>query len=110
MERARGIEPPRPAWEAGVLPLNYARVCIVFSFSANTYTTTHHVQNQGEFAVCAALIKIETEGQQLCADLPFSISVSSELLYQSVIKLSRRGNLFGRNLLVNAVYHGAFFR
>jgi hypothetical protein len=24
MEQARGIEPPRPAWEAGVLPLNYA--------------------------------------------------------------------------------------
>ena len=25
MERAMGIEPTRPAWEAGVLPLNYAR-------------------------------------------------------------------------------------
>ena len=25
-ERVRGIEPPCPAWEAGVLPLNYTRV------------------------------------------------------------------------------------
>ena len=25
LERAMGIEPTRPAWEAGVLPLNYAR-------------------------------------------------------------------------------------
>ena len=24
-KRARGIEPPYPAWEAGVLPMNYAR-------------------------------------------------------------------------------------
>ena len=26
LERATGIEPALPAWEAGVLPLNYARV------------------------------------------------------------------------------------
>ena len=25
MERARGIEPPSLAWEADVLPMNYAR-------------------------------------------------------------------------------------
>ena len=25
-ERVRGIEPPYPAWEAGVLPLNYTRL------------------------------------------------------------------------------------
>lgn len=25
MVRAGGIEPPSPAWKAGVLPLNYAR-------------------------------------------------------------------------------------
>ena len=25
MERERGIEPPWPAWKAGVLPLNYTR-------------------------------------------------------------------------------------
>ncbi len=27
MERVMGIEPTRPAWKAGVLPLNYTRVC-----------------------------------------------------------------------------------
>jgi hypothetical protein len=26
MERVRGIEPPLPAWKAGVLPLNYTRI------------------------------------------------------------------------------------
>ena len=26
MERARGIEPPSLAWEADILPMNYARV------------------------------------------------------------------------------------
>ena len=26
LERAKGIEPSYPAWKAGVLPLNYARV------------------------------------------------------------------------------------
>ena len=29
MERAKGIEPSYEAWEASVLPLNYARVGIV---------------------------------------------------------------------------------
>ena len=28
MERVTGIEPARPAWEAGILPLNYTRVMI----------------------------------------------------------------------------------
>ena len=27
MERVMGIEPTRPAWKAGILPLNYTRVC-----------------------------------------------------------------------------------
>ena len=27
MERATGIEPAYPAWEAGVLPLNYTHIC-----------------------------------------------------------------------------------
>ncbi|PKK38920.1 hypothetical protein ABB02_01733 [Clostridiaceae bacterium JG1575] len=25
MERVKGIEPSRPAWKAGILPLNYTR-------------------------------------------------------------------------------------
>ena len=28
MERATGIEPASPAWEAGILPLNYARIIV----------------------------------------------------------------------------------
>ena len=27
MERVMGIEPTRPAWKAGILPLNYTRIC-----------------------------------------------------------------------------------
>ena len=26
MERVMGIEPTRPAWKAGILPLNYTRI------------------------------------------------------------------------------------
>ncbi len=32
MERAKGIEPSYAAWEAAVLPLNYARKCMFFDF------------------------------------------------------------------------------
>lgn len=28
MERASGVEPPSEAWEAAVLPINYARILI----------------------------------------------------------------------------------
>ena len=31
MERVMGIEPTRPAWKAGILPLNYTRMDGVFS-------------------------------------------------------------------------------
>jgi hypothetical protein len=31
MERVKGIEPSRPAWKAGVLPLNYTRIATVLS-------------------------------------------------------------------------------
>jgi hypothetical protein len=27
MERVMGIEPTQPAWKAGILPLNYTRIC-----------------------------------------------------------------------------------
>ena len=29
MERVMGIEPTRPAWKAGILPLNYTRILSV---------------------------------------------------------------------------------
>ncbi len=35
MERAMGIEPTLPAWKAGVLPLNYARMFYVSSLMKN---------------------------------------------------------------------------
>ena len=28
LERVMGIEPTRPAWKAGILPLNYTRICL----------------------------------------------------------------------------------
>ena len=31
LERVMGIEPTRPAWKAGILPLNYTRMGGVFS-------------------------------------------------------------------------------
>ncbi len=34
MERVMGIEPTRPAWEAGVLPLNYTRKLEKFRVSS----------------------------------------------------------------------------
>jgi hypothetical protein len=33
MERVMGIEPTLPAWEAGVLPLNYTRKLVNLSIS-----------------------------------------------------------------------------
>ena len=29
MERVMGIEPTRPAWKAGILPLNYTRMALI---------------------------------------------------------------------------------
>ena len=42
MERVMGIEPTRPAWKAGILPLNYTRRTVVFyhkrkTLSRNSY-------------------------------------------------------------------------
>ena len=38
MERVMGIEPTRPAWKAGVLPLNYTRVTPLGRADAISYT------------------------------------------------------------------------
>lgn len=40
LERMMGIEPTRPAWEAGVLPLNYTRMLhrqLSFSLKSTNY-------------------------------------------------------------------------
>ena len=41
LERVMGIEPTRPAWKAGILPLNYTRVRLPI------YDTTFSVVCQG---------------------------------------------------------------
>ena len=41
MERAKGIEPSYAAWEAAVLPLNYAR-------KARTYNRHHYLREMRE--------------------------------------------------------------
>jgi hypothetical protein len=46
MERADGIEPTRPAWKAGVLPLNYAREAQVWSFVGKTARSSSHLFNR----------------------------------------------------------------
>lgn len=38
LERMRGIEPPLPAWEAGVLPLNHIRMIGVLWLELLYYT------------------------------------------------------------------------
>ena len=35
MERVMGIEPTRPAWKAGVLPLNYTRILAAIGLAAS---------------------------------------------------------------------------
>ena len=45
LERVMGIEPTRPAWKAGVLPLNYTR-----TFCDGNYYTMHPPHSQGIFA------------------------------------------------------------
>jgi hypothetical protein len=36
MERVAGIEPVYPAWEVGVLPLNYTRLTKYFTLASNS--------------------------------------------------------------------------
>ena len=45
LERVMGIEPTRPAWKAGVLPLNYTR-----TFCDGNYYIMHCLDSQGIFA------------------------------------------------------------
>jgi hypothetical protein len=50
MERVMGIEPTPPAWEAGVLPLNYTR--------SKVYYITVHEGTQVEGNVSVRLIGV----------------------------------------------------
>ena len=48
VERATGIEPAYQAWEAGVLPLNYAR-------TGRDYTRFYHLEHALNAALCRIL-------------------------------------------------------
>ena len=41
VERVMGIEPTRPAWKAGILPLNYTRVQVLDYFSTKGVLCQH---------------------------------------------------------------------
>ena len=50
VKRVMGIEPTRPAWKAGILPLNYTRIFFMFTYVffctlafALYYDTTEHL-------------------------------------------------------------------
>ncbi len=47
LERVMGIEPTRPAWKAGILPLNYTRIYAIFRLPI--YYTTNLSFCQGVF-------------------------------------------------------------
>ena len=42
MERVMGIEPTRPAWKAGILPLNYTRMGSVYVPMTNQRKLFYH--------------------------------------------------------------------
>lgn len=46
MERATGIEPASEAWEASILPMNYARMVVAKSESSTATGTTHLQESQ----------------------------------------------------------------
>ena len=46
MERVMGIEPTRPAWKAGVLPLNYTRMNLCYGREDRIRTCDPLVPNQ----------------------------------------------------------------
>ena len=55
MERVAGIEPARPAWKAGVLPLNYTRLGNFSDYNKNGgggRIRTFEVDD-GRFTVCS---------------------------------------------------------
>ena len=53
MERVMGIGPTRPAWKAGILPLNYTRISSQFTAASTTlvYNSTIQSNCQTLFAV-----------------------------------------------------------
>ena len=52
MERVTGIEPARPAWKAGILPLNYTRITTLSSafFSMSDFYHSLFVLTEPDYA------------------------------------------------------------
>ena len=48
MERVMGIEPTRPAWKAGILPLNYTRIS-TYSGTVSLYRLSHFTRFVNDF-------------------------------------------------------------
>ena len=58
VERVKGIEPSRPAWKAGVLPLNYTRIIPTLSHS-------HVAQNFIDFGGGGRIRTFEDRSQRV---------------------------------------------
>ena len=69
LEQVMGIEPTRPAWKAGVLPLNYTCIFLPPVSSRNYYITFNYICQQkivllpiygNVFAVCPGVYRFYT--------------------------------------------------
>ena len=95
-----GIEPTRPAWKAGILPLNYTRINLfVFVTLVNFITSSRRCQ-QYTFIFCQ--IKSHRRRAQLRADVSPSRFSSKSVSLNSNI----RAAYFLLRLLSIAVYTG----
>ena len=69
MERVMGIEPTRPAWKAGILPLNYTRISTLY------YYITFFSVCQGLFAIFFKIFefggKLDFLAQQILSAIAF---------------------------------------
>ena len=61
LERVMGIEPTRPAWKAGILPLNYTRI---FSFHNADYFNTTQIKCQVFFEIILQIFTIDSAKQE----------------------------------------------
>ena len=66
MERARGIEPPSLAWEADILPMNYARVITDLNILSRVVRFFKR-----KFAVRNVFVWAEREKEEKCAQMAY---------------------------------------
>lgn len=78
-----GIEPTRPAWEAGVLPLNYAckaRIKTGLSIQTKYILAAFHLTVKGFRDFCIRSRDFVIHLQHLAAFLPYSMNMASPKL------------------------------